>query len=55
MPTYERLTACFDAAAGGVGVPVERTVIGGFSQGGVMSYAARARAPGAPRRPASSP
>lgn len=39
LPTYERLTRWFDALPGEYGVPVERTVIGGFSQGGVMSYA----------------
>jgi phospholipase/carboxylesterase len=37
--TFERLTAWFDALPGRTGVPVERTVIGGFSQGAVMSYA----------------
>jgi phospholipase/carboxylesterase len=39
MPTYERLTAWFDALPEAYGVPVERTIVGGFSQGGVMSYA----------------
>jgi phospholipase/carboxylesterase len=39
LPTYERLTAWFDALPAQFGVPVERTVVGGFSQGAVMSYA----------------
>ena len=39
LPTYERLTAWFDALPEALGVPVERTVVGGFSQGAVMSYA----------------
>lgn len=38
-PTMEKLTAWFDALPGALGVPVERTVLGGFSQGAVMSYA----------------
>jgi phospholipase/carboxylesterase len=37
--TYAQLTAWFDGLPERTGVPVERTVIGGFSQGGVMSYA----------------
>lgn len=39
METYERLTAWLAALAETIGVPWERTVIGGFSQGSVMSYA----------------
>lgn len=39
LPTYERLTKWFDALPETFGVPVERTVLGGFSQGAVMSYA----------------
>jgi phospholipase/carboxylesterase len=39
FPTYERLTAWFDGLPERTGVPIERTVIGGFSQGSVMSYA----------------
>jgi phospholipase/carboxylesterase len=38
-PTMEKLTGWFDALPDAVGVPVERTVLGGFSQGAVMSYA----------------
>jgi phospholipase/carboxylesterase len=37
--TYERLTAWLAAFAEETGVPWERTVIGGFSQGCVMAYA----------------
>ncbi len=39
LPTYARATAWLDALAADRGVPPERTVIGGFSQGAVMSYA----------------
>jgi phospholipase/carboxylesterase len=35
----EKLTAWFDALPDALGVPLERTVLGGFSQGAVMSYA----------------
>ena len=38
-PTFEKLTAWFDSLPDALGVPVERTVLGGFSQGAVMSYA----------------
>ena len=38
-PTMEKLTAWFDALPEAFGVPLERTVLGGFSQGAVMSYA----------------
>ncbi len=37
--TFSLLTAWFDALPERTGVPIERTVIGGFSQGAVMSYA----------------
>jgi phospholipase/carboxylesterase len=37
--TYAQLTAWFDTLPERTGVPIERTVIGGFSQGSVMSYA----------------
>ena len=37
--TYERATAFVDALPDVLGVPLERTVLGGFSQGAVMSYA----------------
>ncbi|MGH2978977.1 MAG: alpha/beta hydrolase [Solirubrobacterales bacterium] len=39
LQTYEALTKWLDAFAGETDVPWERTVIGGFSQGAVMSYA----------------
>ena len=39
METFGMLTAWLDAFAEDTGVPWERTVIGGFSQGSVMSYA----------------
>ena len=38
-PTMEKLTAWFDALPDALGIPLERTVLGGFSQGAVMSYA----------------
>ena len=38
-PTFERLEAWLEAAANETGVPIERTVLGGFSQGAVMSWA----------------
>jgi phospholipase/carboxylesterase len=37
--TFERLSNWLDALPAETGVPIERTVIGGFSQGCVMSYA----------------
>jgi phospholipase/carboxylesterase len=46
--SYERLSAFLDAIPEALGVPWERTVLGGFSQGGVMSYAA-GLGPGRPR------
>jgi phospholipase/carboxylesterase len=39
LPTYERLSGWFDALPGAIDVPVERTVLGGFSQGAAMAYA----------------
>lgn len=38
-PTYGALQGWFDALLDEAGVPIERTVVGGFSQGCVMSYA----------------
>ena len=38
-PTMEKLTSWFDSLPDALGVPLERTVLGGFSQGAVMSYA----------------
>lgn len=38
-PTYARLSGWLDALPDALGVPIERTVLGGFSQGTVMSYA----------------
>lgn len=37
--TYRRVSAWLDGLAGATGIPPERTVLGGFSQGAVMSYA----------------
>lgn len=37
--TYAQLDGWLDALPGQLGVPWERTVLGGFSQGAVMSYA----------------
>jgi phospholipase/carboxylesterase len=39
MQTYETLTTWLDSFAEETGIPWARTVIGGFSQGAVMSYA----------------
>jgi phospholipase/carboxylesterase len=39
MATYATLTAWHDALATATGIPPERTVVGGFSQGAVMSFA----------------
>jgi phospholipase/carboxylesterase len=39
LDTYARAAAWLDALPALSGVPIERTVIGGFSQGCVMSYA----------------
>lgn len=38
-PTFERASAWLDAVLEDQGIPPERTVIAGFSQGAVMSYA----------------
>jgi phospholipase/carboxylesterase len=38
-PSLERLSGWLDALPEETGVPLERTIIGGFSQGAVMSYA----------------
>ena len=40
LPTLERIAAWLDDLAAETGIPPERTVLGGFSQGAVMSYAA---------------
>ena len=39
LPTFERLASWLDAVLSDLGVPLERTVLGGFSQGAVMAYA----------------
>jgi phospholipase/carboxylesterase len=39
LDSHERLTAWLEAFAAQTGIPWERTVIGGFSQGAVMAYA----------------
>lgn len=39
FPTYERLTGWFDSYLSGHGLTHDKVVLGGFSQGGVMSYA----------------
>ncbi|MDX6671940.1 MAG: phospholipase/carboxylesterase [Solirubrobacteraceae bacterium] len=39
IPTYERLSEWLDAVPDAYGAPIDRTVLGGFSQGAVMSYA----------------
>lgn len=39
LPSYERLCRWFDALPEAFGVPASHTVVGGFSQGAVMSYA----------------
>jgi phospholipase/carboxylesterase len=39
IPTFERLTAWFDALPEAIGVAPERIVLGGFSQGAAMTYA----------------
>ena len=40
LPTYERLCEWLDALPEALAVPTDRTVLGGFSQGAVMAYAA---------------
>lgn len=39
LATYRRVSAWLDTVAQETGIPPERTVLGGFSQGAVMSYA----------------
>jgi phospholipase/carboxylesterase len=39
LPTLERASGWLDAVAEDTGIPSGRTVLGGFSQGAVMSYA----------------
>ena len=39
LPTYGRAAAWLDALATETEIPAERTVLGGFSQGAVMTYA----------------
>ena len=39
LPSYQKASAFLDELASERGIPPERTVLGGFSQGGVMSYA----------------
>jgi phospholipase/carboxylesterase len=39
LPTFERAAAWLDAVLAESGIAPERTVLGGFSQGAVMSYA----------------
>jgi phospholipase/carboxylesterase len=46
--TYARVSAWLDVLADETGIPASRTVLGGFSQGAVMTYAL-GLAPGRPR------
>jgi phospholipase/carboxylesterase len=39
LPSYEKASAFLDELASETGIPPERTVLGGFSQGGMMAYA----------------
>jgi phospholipase/carboxylesterase len=39
LPTYERASRWLDDFVRSNGVPIERTIVGGFSQGAVMTYA----------------
>jgi phospholipase/carboxylesterase len=48
QPTYERASRWLDELAAETGIPPERTLLGGFSQGAVMTYAL-ALAKGRPR------
>jgi len=50
--TYPRLAAWLDALPGALGVPWERTVLGGFSQGAAMAFALGLGAGPAHPRPA---
>jgi phospholipase/carboxylesterase len=38
LPTYQQATGWLDDLASEAGIPPEKTVLGGFSQGGVMTY-----------------
>ena len=48
LPTFERLSSWLEGALADAGVPLERTILGGFSQGSVMAHAL-ALASGRPR------
>lgn len=48
MATYARLQSWLEGLASRTGVPIERTVLGGFSQGAVMAWAL-GLGPGRPR------
>jgi phospholipase/carboxylesterase len=48
LPTFERLAFWLDAVLVDAGVPIDRAVVGGFSQGAVMAYSL-ALAAGRPR------
>jgi phospholipase/carboxylesterase len=39
LPSYRQASAFLDSLASETGIPPERTVLGGFSQGSMMSYA----------------
>ena len=39
LPSYRQASAFLDRLASETGIPPERTVLGGFSQGSMMSYA----------------
>src|SRR5207244_154753 len=39
LPTFERATRWLDALAKKTGIPPDRTVLGGFSQGAAITYA----------------
>jgi len=39
LPSYRQASAFLDQLASETGIPQERTVLGGFSQGSMMSYA----------------
>ena len=39
LPSYRQASAFLDELAAETGIPPERTVLGGFSQGAMMSYA----------------
>jgi phospholipase/carboxylesterase len=39
LPTYEQASSWLDDLAAETGIPPEKTVLGGFSQGAVMTYA----------------